>query len=169
MAEVLGLAFADAGAAEHGPPQFFWSDGETMAAVEAGLVVHAMEPLTNMSRVATWRTVDRFKVTGDTEHGERTLLLYNQHQPCSSLRQFKPSQKIYFCRAILEDAVRQVSDDASIIGFGFGGDANCNMPQWYATFAECHQIRLHYGQPSYIFGKDFSACDLIQGHRSLPP
>jgi hypothetical protein len=42
LEEVLGLAFRDAGAVEHGPPQFFWSDGETMAAFEAGLVVHAM-------------------------------------------------------------------------------------------------------------------------------
>ena len=127
MEEVLGLAFADAGAAEHGPPQFFWSDGETMAASEAGAKVHVMEPLTQMSRVVSWRTVERFKVTGATEHGGHTLLIYNQHQPSSDLRPFKPAQKIHFCKAILEDAMRQHGEDESIIGFGFGGDANCNM------------------------------------------
>ena len=69
LAEVLGLAFEEAGAAEHGPPQFFWSDGETMAAFEAGAQVHVMEPLTQMSRVDSWRTVERFKVIGVTDHG----------------------------------------------------------------------------------------------------
>ena len=69
LAEVLGLAFEEAGAAEHGPPQFFWGDGETMAAFEAGAQVHVMEPLTQMSRVDSWRTVERFKVIGVTDHG----------------------------------------------------------------------------------------------------
>ena len=119
LEEVLGFAFKENGAAEHGPPQFFWSNGETMAAF--------MEPLTKMCRVDSWRTVERFKVIGATEHGEHTLLIYNQHQPKSDLRPFKPTQKINFCKAILEDAMRQHSEDASIIGFGFGGDANCNM------------------------------------------
>ena len=116
---VLELAFKDAGAAKHGPPQFFWSRGGTMAAFEAGVQVHKMEPLTQMPRVDSWRTVDRFKVTGATEHGAHTLLIYNQHQPSSSQRPFKPTQKISFCRAILEDAVRQQCQDAAIIGFGF--------------------------------------------------
>ena len=142
---VLELAFKDAGAAKHGPPQSFWSRGETMAAFEAGVQVHKMEPLTQMPRVDSWRTVDRFKVTGATEHGAHTLLIYNQHQPSSSQRPFKPNQKISFCTAILEDAVRQQCADAAIIGFGFGGDANCSTAQWIVAFAECKPIRLHYG------------------------
>ena len=127
LEEVVGFAFKETGAAEHGPPQLFWSNGETMAAFKAEAQVHVMEPLTKMCRVDSWRTVERFKVIGATEHGEHTLLIYNQHQPKSDLRPFKPTQKINFCKAILEDAMRQHSEDASIIGFGFGGDANCNM------------------------------------------
>ena len=127
LEEVLGLAFKETGAAEHGPAQFFWSDGETMAAFKAEAKVDVMEPLTKMFRVDPWRTVERFKAFGATEHGGHTLLIYNQHQPSSDLRPFKPTQKINFCKAILEDAMRQHSEDESIIGFGFGGDANCNM------------------------------------------
>ena len=35
LEEVLGLAFKETGAGEHGPPQFFWSNGETMVAFKA--------------------------------------------------------------------------------------------------------------------------------------
>ena len=134
LKEVLESAFKETGAAEHGPPQFFWSNdeffwsnGETMAAFKAEAQVHVMKPLTRMRRLDSWRTVERFKVIGATEHGKHTLLIYNQHQPSSDRRPFKPTQKVDFCKAILEDAMRQHSEDASIIGFGFGGDANCNM------------------------------------------
>ena len=127
LEEVLGLAFKEAGAVEHGPPQFFWSDGDTMAAFRAEVQVDVMEPLTKMPRVDPWRTVERFKAFGDTEHGRHTLLIYNQHQPSSDLRPFKQAQRIHFCKAILQDAMRQHGQDESIIGFGLGGDANCNM------------------------------------------
>ena len=163
LEEVLRLAFLEAGAAEHGPPQFFWSNGETMVAFESKVQVHVMDPLTKMTRVDSWRTVDRFKVIGATEHGEHTLLLYNQHQPNSDVRPFKPTQKINFCNAILEDAIRQRSDDASIIGFGFGGDSNCNMVQWTTAFAKCTQIRLHYGKAFCMFGRRRKDGDLMLG------
>jgi len=167
LEEVLVLAFEQAGAAEQGPPQFFWSGGETMAAFEAGDRVHVMEPLTQMHRVDNWRTVERFKVIGATEHGEHTLLIYNQHQPSSDVPPFKPTPGINFCKAILKDAVRQQSEDASIIGFGFGGDATCNMAQWNAAFTECPQIRVHYGSPSYMFGRRRKGGDLMIGCGTL--
>ena len=126
-----------------------------------------MEPLTQMSRVDSWRTVGRFKVIGATEHGEHTLLIYNLHQPSSELLPFKPNQKISFCKAILNDAVRQHREDASTIGFGFGGDANCNMAQWNAAFTECRQIRIHYGSPSYMFGRRRKGGDLMIGCGTL--
>ena len=39
LESVLEEAFDNAGAAEHGPPQFVWSDGETMAAFRAEVQV----------------------------------------------------------------------------------------------------------------------------------
>ena len=143
LEEVLRSAFNETGAAEHGPPQFFWSSGETMAVFTAGARVHVMEPLTNMLRVDSWRTVERLKVIGATEHGKHTLLIYNQHQPSSARRPFKQSQKINFCKAILKDAMRQNSEDASIIGFGFGGDGNCGMVP--------HHIQKRFALPPTCF------------------
>ena len=87
--------------------------------------------------------MDRFKLIGDAEHGEYKLLIYNQHQPASKERQFKPNQRLNFCKAILEDAVHQQKTDASIIGFGFGGDANCSHVQWATASSEDKEIGRH--------------------------
>ena len=59
LEEVLGFAFKETGAAEHGPPQSFWSNGETMAAFKAEAQVQVMEPLTKMSQVDDWRIVEK--------------------------------------------------------------------------------------------------------------
>ena len=48
---VVSRAFKDAGAQKHGPPQFFWSKGETMAAFKAEIMVEKLEPLCNMPRL----------------------------------------------------------------------------------------------------------------------
>ena len=130
LEDVVTLAFQHAGAVEHGAPQFFWSSGDTMAAFKAGLTVEMLDPLTKMKGVASWRAVDRFKITGTTEHGECHLLTYNTHQPKSRERPFSPTQRINFCKAILRDAIRDHGGDPRNIGFGFGGDANCDMSTW---------------------------------------
>ena len=39
LEDVLVSAFEEIGATEHGLPQFFWSDGETMAAFKADVEV----------------------------------------------------------------------------------------------------------------------------------
>ena len=75
LKEVLESAFKETGAAEHGPPQFFWGNDEIMVAFCAEVQVRVLEPLTNMFRVDRWRTVERYKIIGYTEHGEHTLLL----------------------------------------------------------------------------------------------
>ena len=166
MKREIESAFKKASATEHGSPQFFWSKGETMAAFKAEVNVEVLEPHTNMSNVDSWRTVDRFKVAGATEHGAHTRLIYNQHQPSSSQRPFRPTQKMSFCTAILEDAVRQQCADAAIIGFGFGGDANCSTAPWIVPFAECKQIRLHYGSSSFMSGRRRKGGDRMVGCRS---
>ena len=55
LEEVIATAFENAGATEHGEPQFFWSKGETMAAFRAEVQVCALEPLRRMARVNKWR------------------------------------------------------------------------------------------------------------------
>ena len=101
LQEVLMNAFKQAGATDHGPPQFFWSEGETMATFRAEVHVLALEPLTKMKRVDPWRVVERFEVIGATEHGPCSLLIYNSHQPKSKARPFKPGQQLDFCKAIV--------------------------------------------------------------------
>ena len=74
LEEVLVVAFKETGAGEHGPPQFFWGNNETMVAFCAEVQVHVLEPLTKMLRANRWRTVGGYKIIDYTEHGERTLL-----------------------------------------------------------------------------------------------
>ena len=76
LQEVLMNAFKQAGATEHGPPQFFWSEGETMATFRAEVQVLALQPLTKMRRVDSWRVVERFELFGGPEHGSGSLLIY---------------------------------------------------------------------------------------------
>ena len=163
LEDVLTLAFEDAGAPMHGAPQFYWSEDETMAAFNANVHVKPMEKLANMSGVDNWRTVERFKVVGATAHGTHTLLIYNQHQPSSNLRPFGTLQRRQFCKAILKDAMSQQYEDASIVGFGFGGDANCGTIQWTTAFRELPQTHDAYGDPYYMLGRRRKGGDLMIG------
>ena len=43
LEEVIVEAFQNAGATEHGEPQFFWSQGETMAAFKAEAEIHPFD------------------------------------------------------------------------------------------------------------------------------
>ena len=163
LEQVLTTAFGQAGDGQHEKPQFFWSNGETMAAFTAELKVEMLQPLRKMARVEKWRTADRFKITGATEHGECKLLIYNNHQPISKERPFKPTQKINFCKGILKDAMKDHAADDLNIGFGFGGDANCSMSQWTTAVDESRPFALHYQIPYYMFGRGRKGGDLMIG------
>ena len=126
LEDTLEEAFETVGAPGHGGPRFFWSEGETMAAFRAGATVEPLQPLTMMRKVDPWRVVERFLLTGATEHGPCTMLIYNNHQLKSSKRPFNITQQIEFCKAVLKDAFFYVSDHQQCIGYGFGGDANCS-------------------------------------------
>ncbi len=152
LQDVLQEAFQNAGAIEHGPPQFLWSEGETMAALRAEVQVVALEPLTKIKRVDPWRVVERFELIRPTEHGQYSMLIYNTHQPSSKLRPFKLTQKIDFCKAVLRDAIRYHSNHEENVGYGFGGDANCTMANWVAAHHETAERRLTFGQPTYMQG-----------------
>jgi len=156
-------AFAAAGATEHGQPQIFWSGGETVAAFRSDVNVERLEPLTfnAASRVDTWRVCERFEVIGATEHGPCSLLVYNQHQPCSSVRRFEPTQRANFCKAVLADALRFRSSSARCIGFGCGGDANCSIPVWSAAFQETPHHRLSMPQLYMITGVNRNHGDVM--------
>ena len=61
------------------------------------------------------RHLVRVKVTGATEHGEHTLLIYNQHQPSSDRRPFKPTQKMNCCwRSSIELLPRYATERAML-------------------------------------------------------
>ena len=144
LEEVTIEAFRAAGAAEHGDPQFIWSKDETMAAFEAEVKVRALDPLTKMRRVDAWRVVQRFIVTGATEHGPRSLQIYNNHQPKSNKREFSVAMSINFCKAVLRDAIAHAGADPSCVGFGFGGDANCSFGIWNNADRETPERRLFH-------------------------
>ena len=152
LQDVLQEAFQNAGAIEHGPPQFLWSGGETMAVVRAEVHVLALEPLTNIARVDSWRVVERFELIRPTEHGQYSMLIYNTHQPSSKKRPFKHTQKIDFCKAVLRDAIWYHSQHQENAGFGFGGDANCTMGHWVTADNETQERPLSFGQPAYMQG-----------------
>ena len=78
LKDVLLAAFDEAGATEHGPPQYFWSKGDSMAAFRAEVQVRQLKPLTKMKGVDSWRMVERFEVFGASEHSQRSLLAYTR-------------------------------------------------------------------------------------------
>ena len=101
-----------------------------MVAFKAEVHVRALDPLAKMHDVDRWRVVQRFEVTGATEHGPCSLLIYNTHQPKSTKRKFPVAMSINFCKAVLRDTMAHAEADPSCVGFGFGGDANCTYAQW---------------------------------------
>ena len=156
-------AFDEAGALEHGDPQVFWSKGETMAMFRAEARIEQLTPMTNIQRIDSWRTVDKFKVTGATKHGPVSLLIFNQHQPKSSRRRFDGRQQINLCRAVLKETIRFREENPENIGFGFGGDANCTMIPWNSAFFEIPEARLTFSQLQFIRGVGTKESDLMVG------
>ena len=115
MEDVIADAFRSAGATEFGYPQFFWADDEPMAAFKAEVEVSALPQLTKMSRVDSWRTVQKFKVTGATEHSPCSLLLYNNHQPTSKKQKFGITRGLELCKAVLRDAIEDGVDQMGML------------------------------------------------------
>ena len=138
---VLEEAFEKVGATEQGPPQFFWSEGETMAAFRCEVKVRYLKPLTRINRV-----IERFEVFGAREHSSSSMLIYNNHQPKSDNRPFKVNQQIDFCKAVLQDAVQFCDATKRCVGYGFGGDANCAMPPWFTAFSETPEHQRKFTQ-----------------------
>ena len=136
LESALGEAFEKAGAIKHGPPQFFWSKGETMAAFRHEVKVRNLEPLTRMDRVKSWRVVERFVLESGKEYGSISILIYNNHQPKSDKRPFKPASQIDFCKAVIRDAIQYCDENEQCAGYGFGGDANCGIGIWSMAFQE---------------------------------
>ena len=63
-------------------PQIYWTEGgETLAMFRHEALVERLSPLTKMYRVDNSRSIDRFVLTGVTEHGTYRFLLFNNHQP----------------------------------------------------------------------------------------
>ena len=142
-------------------PYITWSDGETMAAFRDHIKVESLPRMHRMYKIDSWRTVERFLVYGATEHGSRTLLVYNQHQPSSPERPFPTNQRVMFCKHILDDAIEHCKRHTDCCGFVFGGDANCNMAQWTTTFNENHKWKLTFEQPQFLHGVGHKPGDLI--------
>ena len=72
---------------------------QSMAALRGSVEVECLRRLERMDKVDPWRTVERFALSGASEHGPCTLLVFNQHQPQSDLRPFTSTQMINFCKA----------------------------------------------------------------------
>ena len=113
--QMITEAFSKAG---YDKPTVVWSSGATMAAFKAGVSVTSLPPLTNMVRVHPWRAVERFELSGATEHGPVKMLVYNTHQPSSDERPFPANMRIKFCTAVLYDAIRHQNNNPT----------SCNRP-----------------------------------------
>ena len=163
LEDVLAAAFEEAGATKHGPPQFFWSDGEAMAAFRSEVQIRRLEPLTNMEGVNARRVVERFELIGATKDGPCSLLVYNSHQLSSKQLPFRITQQSYFCKSILEDAIRFCGETERCVGYGFGGDTNCSMSHWALAVAATPKHRLSFNQPSFMFGPNKRGGDMMLG------
>ena len=136
MRDVIEEAFQKTGAAEHGDPQIFW-DGTTIAPFRKEVVVEQLDNLTDMNRVDTWRSAQRFIVRGASGHKNPVaVLVYNTYQPASDNRVFKPYMRIAFCKAVIKDSVQLAPEIQDFIGFALCGDANCSQVQWGTAFDE---------------------------------
>ena len=85
----------------------------------------------------------------DTEHGPRSLLVYNQHQPSSDQRSFPQAQKLEFCKSVIQYAVRYCADEPECVGFVFGGDANLGLASWGTALAEDSVWQLTFEEPRF--------------------
>ena len=83
-----------------------------------------------------WRVVERFEVTGATEHGRPLMLIYNQHRPCDR----RAEQRFSFRKAVLHDALRFMLDNEERIGFGYGGDRTATCHTGRQRFIACHSM-----------------------------
>ena len=131
-------AFEDAGAAEHkkkkdgqphnkmvlqsteSPPQIHW-DSTGVAAFVPQLQVRVLDPVANIPRLLLRM--------GDDEN-DGWLLVYNAHQPASDKHDFKRSQRINFCSAIVRASNDYAKTEKNLIGFVLLGDAKCSVAQW---------------------------------------
>ena len=91
-----------------------------MAMCRAEVQVETLKPMRQMPGVDSWRTVDRFVLTGATEHGLHKMMLFNQHQPKSNNYKVGCAQQLNFCKAIFREGIRFMSKETLSVGFGFG-------------------------------------------------
>ena len=159
--EVIQAAFEQAGATEHGPAQIIWSEGETLSAWRKEQVVNNRSPLTNISSVDPWRTLDRLEVMGDTEHGACSLLVYNNHQPSSQERPFSSGMRRRLCRATLGDAIKHAQATEHNIGFTFAGDGNYNQLGWKRILDDVSECNLTFQDTKLLWGTDRKNGDLM--------
>ena len=101
-----------------------------MAAWRSDQEVRQLQPLVKMRRVHSWRVCQRFVLTGASEHGSPTLLVYNTHQPHSPKRPFTQAMRINFCKAVMQDAIAHHVSEPTSTGFLQAGDANCSLAVW---------------------------------------
>ena len=98
--------------------------------------VRQLQRLEKMLKVHPWRVCQRFVLTGPSDYGSPTLLVYNTHQPASTKRPFHQTQRINFCKAVLQDAMEHHASEPTCIGFLQAGDANCSMANWTAALMD---------------------------------
>ena len=136
---------------------------QTMAVFKAEVQVRELRRLTKMPGVDAWRVVERYEVTVHTKYGACSLILYNTHQPSSKRRPWHTTQQIDMCKAVVLDAIRFCSDTPDCVGYGFGGDANTKTAVWTAALAETPEHRIGFQQPTFMYGLNNKAGDLMVG------
>ena len=85
---------------------------------------------------------------------EHAILLDNSQQPNSDQRSFPKTSRLMFCKAVVADAIRQVTANERIVGFMFCGDANCNLPHWLTALMEDRTWEMHFDHPRYLYANN---------------
>ena len=106
-----------------------------------------------MNRQPSYTIVERILLLWIAYGGaaEHAILIYNTHQPASDNRPFSKERRYRFCKDVILDAIRHVTEDKRIVGVMFCGDANCGFQHWSTAVNEMPIVALHFQTPRYLY------------------
>ena len=110
--------------------------------------------LNKLKNLPEYRVCERLRIVRQGKEGgagEHAILVYNNHQPASENNDFPRHARVMFCKTILQDMMRQSSDETRIVGAMFCGDANCNQQHWFTALCEYTEWEMVFKRPRLLF------------------
>ena len=119
---------------------------------KAHVEVRMLTYITRMPGLDDWRRIEVAQLTGATEHGMTTsMIIYNSHQPSSTVHRFHGSKRIAFCKNVLQHAIQQHTNNPDLVGFVFAGNANCDVAHWQSAMNQDQTYKMHFQEPMFVY------------------